>query len=201
MGDGPDARLPPSAAPSFANDSDGSAARVPGGGSAKAAEDEATVLKRRMDAVHAALRSVGVKSPDDCSSCVKQAIFDGHIDISSWQRFTNLQALSFTQVLSVKLGSTSPACGLPSELVRMIVGTLFQQRPSKRVRLRAGLQNPLRQVLVRDNCPHCGKSKTCRVQDVIDQPDYAGMDYCDGSEVSYAVCRYVLLPVFATLLA
>ncbi len=201
MGDGADTRLLPSAAPSFANDSDGSAACASGGGSAKAAEDEATVLKRRMDAVHAVLRSAGVKKPDDCSSCVKQAILDGHIDISSWQRFTNLQALSFAQVLSVKLGSTSPACGLPSELVRMILGTLFQQRPSKHVRLRAGLQNPLHQVLVRDNCPHCGKSKKCRVRDVIDQPDYAGMDYCDGSEVSCAVCRCVLLPFFATLLA
>ena len=82
------------------------------------------------------------------------------------------------------------ARGLPSELVGMILGKFFQQQPSKRVRLRAGLENPLHQVLVRDNCPHCGKSKKCRLRDVIAQPDYAGMDYCDGSEVSYVVLLY-----------
>ena len=39
----------------------------------------------------------------------------------------------------------------------------------------------LDQPLVDGECPSCGKKITCRVRDVLYQPDYAGLDYGNGS--------------------
>jgi hypothetical protein len=151
FGEGAASKILPAAAPAFPT---AAASTAKGTGE----EDKEGAMRQRMDAVHATLRSVGVKDPQSCSCCVKRAILDGHIDLSSWQRFTCLQALSFGLVLGPdRLGADSAANALPAEVVSGIVAHLnsLQRKPLKRVLKRAGeLANPLDQVLVEDgSCP------------------------------------------------
>ena len=62
------------------------------------------------------------------------------------------------------------------------------QRLSKAMLRRTGEPNPLHQTLVIADCFNCGRSIDCKVEDVLYQPDYAGLDYEDGGQDATLQC-------------